>query len=127
MLGHRDIPLARAIVAAPWLGGLGCALPCFAFIGFWLFLCVGLVVGFSDFRIFGFSDCRMSGSRIALEMGFRSAEEALDHQDTKASQPMRRRQKIYTGRVKHKHGIWFLEKEEVFRQGLDGQMGGACR
>ena len=34
VLRHRDIPLARAMVVSPWLGGPGFALPCFGFIGF---------------------------------------------------------------------------------------------
>jgi len=50
------ILLARAIAVSPWLGGPGCALPCFGFIGFRVSLCrVGC-------RIVGcrMSDCRMS-------------------------------------------------------------------
>ena len=46
-LQHRDIPLARDIAVSPWLGGSGCALPCFGFIGLRCF-CVGPVVGLSD-------------------------------------------------------------------------------
>ena len=49
------ILLARAIVVSPWLGGPGCALHCFGFIGFRVSLCsvgcriVGLSgVGLSD-------------------------------------------------------------------------------
>ena len=34
VLRHRDILLARAVAVSPWLGGPGCALPCFRFIGF---------------------------------------------------------------------------------------------
>ena len=69
MLRHRDILLARAIAVSPWLGAPGCALPCFGFIGFLFFLCVGLVVGLSDA---GLSDvelsdvvCRMSDVRFS--------------------------------------------------------------
>ena len=29
VLQSCELPLARAIVASPWLGGSGCALPCF--------------------------------------------------------------------------------------------------
>ena len=49
------ILLARAIAVSPWLGGPGCALPCFGFIGFRVSLCrVGC-------RIVG---CRIVGCRI---------------------------------------------------------------
>jgi len=53
------ILLARAIAVSPWLGGPGCALHCFGFIGFRVSLCsVGCrIVGLSDCRV---SDCRMS-------------------------------------------------------------------
>ena len=107
------ILLARAIAVSPWLGGPGCALPCFGFIGFRVSLCrVGC-------RIVGcrMSDCRMSDCRIALEMGFRSVWECFrsgraQKPHTSPTTPARALKKIYTGRVKRKHGVWCLEREE---------------
>ena len=54
VLRHHDILLARAIAVSPWLGGPGCALPCFGFIGFRVSLCrVGCrIVGLSDVGLF---------------------------------------------------------------------------
>ena len=104
------ILLARAIAVSPWLGGPGCALPCFGFIGFRVSLCR------AGCRIVG---CRIVGCRIALEMGFRSVWECFrsgraQQKPHTVPQPPRARalNKIYTGRVKHKHGVWCLEREE---------------
>ena len=86
-------------------------MPCFGFIGFRVSLCrVGC-------RIVGLSDCRMSDCRIALEMGFRSVWECFrsgraQKPHTSPTTPARALKKIYTGRVKHKHGVWCLEREE---------------
>ena len=76
-----------------------------------VFLCVGLVVGLSDVG------CRIVGCRIALEMGFRSVWECFrsgraQKPHTSPTTPARALKKIYTGRVKHKHGVWCLEREE---------------
>ena len=73
--------LARAIAVSPWLGGQGRALPCFCLL-FSLFLYVGLVFGLPDV---GLSDVGLTGCRIALEMGFRSAWGALDQAGHKSS------------------------------------------
>ncbi len=61
------ILLARAIAVSPWLGGPGCALPCFGFIGFRVSLCrVGCrIVGLSDV---GLSDCFGNGFPQRLGM-----------------------------------------------------------
>ena len=102
------ILLARAIAVSPWLGGPGCALHCFGFIGFRVSLCsVGC-------RIVGLSGV---GCRIALEMGFRSVWECFrsgraQQPHTSPTTPARALKKIYTGRVKRKHGAWCLEREE---------------
>ena len=76
-----------------------------------VFLCVGLVVGLSDVDV-GLSDCR-----IALEMGFRSVWECFrsgraQKPHTSPTTTARALKKIYTGRVKRKHGVWCLEREE---------------
>ena len=102
------ILLARAIAVSPWLGGPGCALPCFGFIGFRVSLCR------AGCRIVG---CRIVGCRIALEMGFRSVWECFrsgraQKPHTSPTTPARALKKIYTGRVKRKHGVWCLEREE---------------
>ena len=59
----------------------------------------------------------MSNCRIALEMGFRSAWGRFRSGRAKKphispTTPARALKKIYTGRVKHKHGVWCLEREE---------------
>ena len=76
-----------------------------------VFLCVGLVVGLSDVG------CRIVGCRIALEMGFRSVWECFrsgraQKPHTSPTTTARALKKIYTGRVKRKHGVWCLEREE---------------
>ena len=66
------ILLARAIAVSPWLGGPGCALPCFLFIGFRVSLCrVGCrIVGcrIVGCRIVGLSDCFGNGFPQRLGM-----------------------------------------------------------
>ena len=112
------ILLARAIAVSPWLGGPGRALPCFGFIGFRVSLCrVGC-------RIVGLSDCR-----IALEMGFRSVWGSIrsgraQKPHTSPTTPAPALKKIYTGRVKHKHGVWCLEREE---KSMDVSVGGCLK
>ena len=115
-----DIPLARAIAVSPWLGGqvylctdLGLLVLvfCFCRAGCW-------VVG-----------CQVTGCRIVLVIGFRSVWGSIRpgraQSSTQAPHPPRRCTKPYTGRVKHRHSDWSLERKEVVsRKGLDGQMGG---
>ena len=106
------ILLARAIAVSPWLGGPGCALPCFGFIGFRVSLCrVGC-------RIVG---CRIVGCRIVgllwkwVSAAFGNVLDQAGHKSStppSPTTPPRALKKIYTGRVKHKHGVWCLEREE---------------
>ena len=65
----------------------------------------------------GLSDVGLSDCRIALEMGFRSDWESF--RSSRAQKPhtspttlARALKKKYTGRVKHKHCVWCLEREE---------------
>ena len=58
VLRSCDIPLlARAIVVSPWLGGPGCALPCFGFIGFRCFFVYCRMSGYWS------TDCFINGFR----------------------------------------------------------------
>jgi len=77
-----------------------------------VFLCVGLVVGLSDCRMsdVGLSDCFGNGFPQRLGMFWiRQGTTKAPHSPTT---PARALKKIYTGRVKHKHGVWCLEREE---------------
>ena len=52
-----------------------------------------------------------------MEMGFRSVWECFrsgraQKPHTSPTTPARALKKIYTGRVKRKHGVWCLEREE---------------
>ena len=63
------------------------------------------------------SDVGLSDCRIALEMSFRSVWECFrsgraQKLHTSSTTPARALKKIYTGRVKRKHGVWCLEREE---------------
>ena len=53
VLRSCDIPLARAIAVSPWLGGPGCALPCFGFIGFRCFFVYCRMSGYWSSDCFG--------------------------------------------------------------------------
>ena len=83
------ILLARAIAVSPLLGGPGCALPCFGFIGFRVSLCrVGC-------RIVG---CRVVGCRIVgllwkwVSAAFRNVLDQAGHKSpTQVPQPPRAR------------------------------------
>ena len=115
VLRHRDIPLARAIAVSQWLSGPDCAFPCFGFIGFRCFFVKGQLSGF---RVWVF---RVVGCRVALEIGFRGVCGGIrsgraQEPHTSPTTPSPAPKKIYTWRVKHKHGAWCLEREEVPKQ-----------
>ena len=82
------ILLARAIAVSPWLGGPGCALHCFGFIGFRVSLCrVG---------------CRIVGCRIVgllwkwVSAAFGKVLDQAGHKSpTQAPQPPRPRRRKY--------------------------------
>ena len=70
VLRHLDIPLARAIVISPWLGGPGCALSCFGLlifvvsfcrVGCWVVGCRNVGCRIVGCRIVGLSDVGLSG------------------------------------------------------------------
>ena len=66
------------------------------------------------------SGCRVSGCRVALEMGFRSVWGCVrsgraQKPHTRPTTPAPAPKKIYTGRVKHKHVAWCLKREELGR------------
>ena len=73
----------------------------------------------------------MSGCRIALEMVFRSAWESFrsgraQKPHISPTTPVRALKKRYTGRVKHKNGVWCLKREEhgrVIRGALETKHG----
>ena len=110
VLRSCDILLERVIVVSPWLGGPGCALPCFGFIGFRYF----------------FVYCRMSGywSSDCFGNGFRGVWGIIrSGRAHKPQTPRAGAKKYITGELDK--GIVFGDMGlEVSKQWLDGHIGG---
>ena len=67
----------------------------------------------------------MTECQIALEMGFRSVLRSIrsgrtQNPHTSPTAPAPAPKKIYTGRVKHKHSVWSLERDEHGRVSRGG-------